>query len=231
MRNSENKSQNKLPLYFSIGVVVILIALYFFVPDVQEFFKEAWEVLTSDDEKRIKEWVEGFGWLGPIVLIFAMIAQLFLLVIPSVLLMIVTILAYGPIWGSLIILVAIFSASTVGFIIGKYLGETFVLQLLGKETEEKIESFIEKYGFWAVVVTRLNPFLSNDAISFVAGMLTMKYWKFIGATLIGIAPLTAFIAYLGKSTDSLKTGLLWGSVVSLILFGGYIYWDKKINKD
>ncbi len=49
---------------------------------------------------------------------------------------------------------------------------------------------MDDYGFWAIIVTRINPFLSNDAISFVGGLLRMGYWKFIGAiyveTLIGL---------------------------------------------
>ena len=80
-------------------------------------------------------------------------------------------------------------------------------------------------------MTRVNPFLSNDAISFVGGILKMTYWKFIGATLVGIAPLTIFIAILGRSTDQLKSGLLWGSLVSLVLFGAYVFWDKNKRKN
>ena len=88
-------------------------------------------------------------------------------------------------------------------------------------------SFLNNYGFWAVMITRINPFLSNDAISFIAGLLRMNYIKFITATLIGIAPLTLLIALTGRNIDSLKSGLLWGSLVSLVLFGLYIWWDKK----
>ena len=87
--------------------------------------------------------------------------------------------------------------------------------------------FLEDYGFWAVMITRINPFLSNDAISFVAGLLRMNYFKFITATLIGITPLTVLIAWTGRDIDSLKTSLLWGSLVSLALFGLYIWWDKN----
>lgn len=59
----------------------------------------------------------------------------------------------------------------------------------------------------------------------------MNYWRFISATLTGIAPLTIFIAFLGRTTDGLKTGLIWGSTVSLILFIAYVYWDKKSRKN
>lgn len=215
------------PLYLSIVLIGGLIAAYFYVPQVESFFDEAWSVLTSDDEKRMEQWVNGFGWMGPVVLILAMIAQMFLLVVPTILLMVVSILAYGPIWGSLIVFASVFAASSVGYFIGSYFGDTVVTQIIGRKSEQKVKDFLDDYGFWAVIVTRLNPFLSNDAISFVGGLLRMGYWKFIGATLVGIAPLTVFIAIMGKSTDSLKTGLLWGSLVSLLVFGLYVWWDKR----
>jgi len=222
-----SKSKGRLPLYVSIALVATLVICYFTIPSVEHFFTEAWNVLTSNDEKRIEEWVSGFGWLGPVVLVLAMVAQMFLIVIPSVALMVVSVLAYGPIWGSLIILLSVFTASSVGYAIGNYFGDFIVEKILGEKTEQKIESFIDDYGFWAVVVTRINPFLSNDAISFVAGILNMGYWRFIGATMLGITPLTIFIAIVGQNTESLKSGLLWGSLVCLVIFGAYIYWDKK----
>lgn len=228
--NTSNPSKTNWPAYLSISLLIGSIASYFLISDVQLFIDQAWEVLTSNDEQRTQAWIQNFGWFGPIILILAMVVQMFLIIIPTILLMVVSILAYGPIWGSLIILIAVFAASSVGYIIGNYFGHSLVLKLLGQKTERKIESFIEDYGFWAVIVTRLNPFLSNDAISFVAGMLKMGYWKFIGATLIGILPLTILIAILGENTERLKSGLLWGSLVCLVLFGIYLFWDKRRKK-
>lgn len=228
MQNKETKtSKSKLPLYISIGILAALVVSYFIVPSVQSFLDEAWSVLLSDDEERIKNWVSGFGWLGPFVLVLAMVAQLFLLVVPSVLLMVVSVLAYGPIWGSVIIIASVFAASSVGYFIGSYFGDAFVKKIIGKKSEKKVASFLDDYGFWAVIVTRLNPFLSNDAISFVGGVLHMGYWRFMGATLIGILPLTIFIAVFGKSIDDLKMGLLWGSLASLLFFVLYVWWDKR----
>jgi len=82
-----------------------------------------------------------------------------------------------------------------------------------------------------VAITRLNPFLSNDAISFVAGILKMNYWKFIGATALGITPLIVLLAFAGRDLDSLKSTLLYGSVVSLVIFGIYLWWDKKKTRN
>tara|TARA_A100001015_G_C14823256_1_gene645634 strand:+ start:263 stop:727 length:465 start_codon:yes stop_codon:yes gene_type:complete len=145
----ENASvkKSKAPLIFSLSVIVVLVGGYFFVPSLNEFFNEAWKVLTSNDKQKIEAWVSDFGWIGPLVLIIAMIAQMFLLVIPSIALMIVSILAYGPVGGSLIVFVAIFCASSVGYFIGRYFGPVIVQKLLGPKTENKISDFLDDYGF------------------------------------------------------------------------------------
>ena len=223
----ETVKKSKAPLWFSLGIIGALALVYFLVPGVKQGLAEAWEVLMSDDQTRIQAWVNQFGWFGPLIIILAMIAQMFLLVIPSPLLMVVSVLAFGPIWGSVIILSAVFCASSVGYFIGAYLGPPVVGKILGPKGQQKVEDFIDDYGFWAIIVTRLAPFLSNDAISFVAGMLRMGYWRFIGATLLGITPLTIFIAWLGEDHERLKTGLIWASAVSIVGFGAYVWWDKK----
>ena len=229
-KETTSVKKSKAPLYISLLIIATLLLSYFFIPSVQDFLNNSWNVLTSNDQDRIKAWVGNFGWIGPIVLILTMVLQMFLLVIPSILLMVVSILAYGSIWGSLIIFASIFTASSVGYFIGRYLGPVIVEKLIGRKSEKKISGFLENYGFWAIFITRINPILSNDAISFVAGILKMNYWRFISATLTGIAPLTIFIAVLGRTTEELKTGLIWGSVISLILFIAYVYWDKKRDK-
>jgi uncharacterized membrane protein YdjX (TVP38/TMEM64 family) len=150
-----------------------------------------------------------------------------LVVIPSLALMVVSVLAYGPFWGTVISLAAIMSASTVGYMVGRRLGLVTVDKLIGSKTEKKIEMYVDRYGFWAVVIARISPFLSNDAISFVGGLMRMGYWKFIMATDLGILPLIIFIAFLGQNIDRLKNGLIWLSIISLIIFVAYVIHDYR----
>lgn len=164
------------------------------------------------------------------MIILVMVSQMFLLIIPSLLLMVVSVLAYGPIWGSVLSFISVLTASTVGYFIGEYLGATFITRLLGKKSLSKVSSFVSDYGFWAVVITRVNPFLSNDAISLVGGIVKMNYWKFILATLAGISPLIIILGISGSSTETLKKGLLWVSIVSILVFGIYFWLDKRNKK-
>lgn len=230
MPKEDQKKQSKWLLILSLTFIGTLVLLYFLNTDVNRFFDESWDVLSSGNERRIATWVSQFRWWGPLVIVLVMIAQMFLFVIPSVVVMVVSIIAYGPLYGTIIILTAIVCASSLGYLIGKLLGTSLIEGIIGGKSKGKIEYFLEKYGFWAVIITRISPFLSNDAISFVAGILRMGYWRFIGATLIGILPLTILIAYLGESNERLKIGLLWVSIISLIGFVGYVWWDKRRNK-
>ena len=221
------RKKSRLPLILSTILFALVIGTYFLIPEVKNFITEAFQTLTSEDEERISLWVEQLGIWGPAFIIIAMSLQMFLLIIPSPLLIVISVLAYGPVLGSILSIIAVAVASTLGFLIGKYLGEAFISKLIGKKKEAKMKEMVDRYGTWAVFITRITPVLSNDAISFASGILRMKYLKFLGATLAGITPLTLLIAYFGETNERLKWGLFWVSLISLILLFAYIIYDRK----
>lgn len=224
--NPERIAQSKWPVWFSLGLIVVILAAYLLIPPFRDWAHKAIDILSTGDQQRISQWVEQYGLLGPVVIILGMVLQMFLLVIPSIALMVVAVLAYGGFWGTIISLLAILLASTVGYAIGLKLSEVTVYQLVGQDTAEKVQYYVEEYGIWAVVITRLTPVLSNDAISFVGGLLRMGYWRFIVATLIGTFPLTLLIAWLGRDTQRLETGLWWLTGLSVAAFIAYLVYRK-----
>lgn len=223
-----NQKTSKLPLIVSIAVVVLLVGSYFIFPGFQSFTNEAYEVLTSDDEAQTKEWVSQFGLWGPVVIIIAMILQMFLFIIPNVLLMMIAILSYGPVWGSVIAWVGIFAASTVGYFIGRRLSIITVSRFVSISAQEKIGRFVKDYGMGAVFVFRLSSF-SNDSLSLIAGVLKMSYRKFILASVTGIIPLIVLLAVFGRNGRIEKALLLIGAI-SLAFLVAYIFFDKRRKK-
>ncbi len=213
--------------YILSGIIILgMVSGYFLFPGFQGFVDDAYAILISGDDERLTAYVESFGAWGPVFIVLAMCVQMFLIVVPSWLLMIVAALAYGPVWGALLSVAAVFTASTFGYFVGSTLNEVTIDRMVGEEEKKKMKHYIGRYGFGAVILFRLAPFLSNDAISFVGGMLRMGYWKFIGATLAGIIPLAALIGYFGQDTDTLKTGLVWVGGLSLVLYAGYIVYEQ-----
>jgi len=223
--NDNRERPSKLPLVIALSIIIILAACYFLFPGFKNGVNEIVNVLVSNDEKKIESWVQKFGVAGPLVLILVMLVQMFLFVVPNILVMIISILIYGPVWGSLISLAGVFCSSSLGYALGRYLGPVTVNKLIKPKTQVKISDFIERYGVGAIAITRLAS-LSNDSLSIVAGLLKMSYRKYILATLAGITPLIVLLALYGKN-GRIERALLWIAGISMALLIVYIIIDKK----
>jgi uncharacterized membrane protein YdjX (TVP38/TMEM64 family) len=111
----KNKFIDKLPLFVSITIILMLVCSYFLMPGVKEWVDEAYSVLTSDDEVRINTYVKQYGLGGPVAIIIGMTLQMFLFFIPNILLMMIAIISYVPFWGSLISLIGVFVSYSLGY--------------------------------------------------------------------------------------------------------------------
>lgn len=217
-----------LPLIISGSLLAILVAAYFVFPSFQAFIREAFDVLTSNDQARIQAWVSRFRLFGPLVLILVMVVQMFLFVVPNIFVMMIAIISYGHFWGAVISFLGVFASSSVGYGIGHFLGPYTVNKLISRKTQQKISVFIRDYGVAAIAITRISSF-SNDSLSIVAGLLKMSYKRYILATLAGITPLIVLLALYGKNGRILRA-LIWIAAVSLVLLITYIIIDKRKKK-
>lgn len=221
----------KLPFTISFLVLFIFFACYFFIPSFNSSIREAFNVLISGDKDLIRDWVSQFGIWGPLVIILAMVASMFLFVVPNLLLLVISSVSYGPLWGSVISVVAVFISSTVAYLIGYWVGPALLRRILNEKTRTKLTSLVKDYGIGAIILFRLSPILSNEAISFIPAFLRMNYTKFIVATLIGSAPVIAILAFTtGDGNGNLKTVLIWLSVISLIAYIIYLTIDIRKKK-
>jgi uncharacterized membrane protein YdjX (TVP38/TMEM64 family) len=219
---------SKLPLIISLVLAAVLVGSYFIFPSFKANVDEAFQVLTSGDENRIKDWVSQFGIWGPIVIIVSLVMQMFMFIVPNILLIMISILSYGPLWGALLAWFGIFLASTVGYMIGNKLSPVVVQRLVSAKTQRNLKEFIGTYGMKAIIVLRLSTF-SNDGLSLVAGLLNMEYKRFITATLIGITPVIIVLAIFGKN-GRLEKGIVWVGVTLVVGLVIYIVIDMRRKK-
>ena len=226
--NGKDRKTSKLPLILSALVILTLVGSYFVFPSFQAGVDEAFEVLTSEDKARIEEWVSHFGIWGPLVIIVAFVLQMFLFIIPNILLIIICILSYGPVWGGLLAWFGIVLASTVGYFIGNKLSRVTVQKLVSAKTEKKLQDFIKTYGMKAIIALRLSSF-SNDGLSLVAGLLNMSYRRFIIATIIGITPLISAFAIFGGN-GNIQKFLPWVGGFMVVCLITYIIVDKRKSR-
>ena len=208
----------------------MLVLLYFFDNSFKEFADRTVDVIFSGNTERTRDYFQQFGFWGPLAIIIFIILQMFLLFFPSWLPIIVAVLAYGFWWGVTISLTGVFIASTIGYYVGRNIKGAIFNRIFGKEKMEKMEFWIDKYAFGTVVLFRISPLLSNDAISFIAGMLNMKYKKFMGATMAGMVPLSIAIGLFSRDISTLEEGMYWVGGAGIVAYGIYIYLDYNKRK-
>lgn len=218
------------PQFLSVVTFLLLPLLYFFSPGFKALIHQLYTLLSELDKEAFIELVKSYGFWGPVVILLASCLQLILLPLPSFVILLISVMVYGPWWGTLLALIAIFMVSSLGFFLGQTLNYKWIVKLIGRESEEKLGFAIDQYGYWVVFIFRLNPFLSNDAISLIAGILHLSYWNFIGASLAGILPLILMIAWYEEEAESMQDLLLWPSLAMLAFLIIYVFFRKKSKK-
>ncbi len=187
------------------------------------------------------ELVGKYGFFG---LFFAMILQSIISPLPSEIVMAVgaagLVEKYGYFWGSTLAFFSILLGAMVGALIAFWIGwkgEELITKKVEPQLLLAIEHYLEKHGFVTIVLARLIPFLSFDAISYAAGFFKIPRKSFLLATLIGLIPRTLFYVLLGSgfiklAEKSLNLALLVAFVIAVILLAlayAFQLWIRKKN--
>jgi uncharacterized membrane protein YdjX (TVP38/TMEM64 family) len=138
-------------------LIVAAVYSYLYIEDFSSSVHNAHDILVSGDEKRIESWTKHFGIWGPIVLLVGFIIQMILFILPSWLLIIVCILAYGPVFGVMISITGVFISASLAFMIGRTLNEHTLKKIIGEKTERKMSFYLERYGYKLLILLRLSP--------------------------------------------------------------------------
>lgn len=210
-----------------LGVVAVAVVLLAAWPEARSLAREVWTFVRSGDREGFARWIRSLGAGGVLLVLATMLVQAVLAFLPSVLVMVAAVLAYGPWWGGLLSWVGLVLAAQLAYAIGRGLGPVTVRRLVGGKTLRAMEDAVERYGPWAVVVARVSPILSTDAVSYAAGLLRLGWVPFTLATAGGSLPLVALIGWLGGGIDTLRNGLIVITVVSVAALGAYVWWDRR----
>ena len=193
----------------------MLLVLYLVSDAFRGEVNRAVGVLGSGDTGALRDYILSYGAWAPVVSAALMVLQALAAFLPSFLLGLANGLAFGGFWGGMLSLVSAALAAAISFGIARAVGRTPVEALVGRESLGAADRWFERHGAYAVLVARLIPFVSFDAISYAAGLTRMGFWRFLGATTIGMAPATFVYSYLGERAPQ-YTGLL------LVFFGLFV---------
>ena len=154
-------------------------------------------VLTSGDASALRDYILSYGAWAPVVSTALMVLQALAAFVPSFLLGFANGLAFGPLWGGLLSIASAALAAAISFGIARAVGRTAAEALVGRRSLGAADRWFARYGAYAVLVARLIPVISFDAVSYAAGLTRMKFWRFLLATTAGMTPASFVYAYIG----------------------------------
>jgi len=142
--------------------------------------------------------IESFEVGGLSLLFGMMIIQAIAIPIPSELVLIAGGLAFDFPFGWLVGALGSIVAAMIGFYIAQKGGRGLAIKLVGERGINFADNWFNRWGSWAILLGRFAPFIPFDAISYSAGLTSMKLKKFMIPTIIGTLPRTLFYTSLGN---------------------------------
>lgn len=199
------------------GIALLLLSLGL-IPEVRLFLRHAYSALTSSDPEVTRAFVAGLGWAGPLALVTGFILQAVIPVIPALIMIAVTARAYGPVEGFFIVYIGTMLGAVAGYWLGRTVGNSLVRLLIGETARRKTYEFAEKNGVQGILMVRLMPILSADAMNLVAGAARMPFRPFMLASAAGALPVTALVVWLSGNNHRMMWGLGLVSVLVGLVF-------------
>ena len=152
-----------------------------------------------------------------------------LCLIPGSLLVIAGGMLFGPLTGSLLSFAAATVASSLSFLIARWLGRDLLQRYVGHTTVfQAIERGIARSGCDFLILTRLVPLFPYNIQNYAYGLTAIRFWPF---TLISaVTTLPGLVIYSVMASELAREGVTLAFALKLSLAGGLLFALVQIGK-
>ncbi|MFO7594347.1 MAG: VTT domain-containing protein [Pseudomonadota bacterium] len=157
---------------------------------------------------------------SPLIVVAAIVIA-GLLVVPLTLLIVITVLTFGPVEGALYSHIGATLSALLSFAIGQTMGRQAVRQLAGSRLN-RLSKRLGERGIFTVILLRIVPIAPFTVVNLVAGASHIRFRDFFIGTVIGLLP---GILALGAFVDGLLRTLQqpgWRTVIWLLAIIGIV---------
>ena len=221
---NNTKSIRKYSRLLILLAAAVLTIVYFAVPGIHSAVTEAVAVLGSANLDKVAAYIRSFGGWAMAFSFVLMVFSSLIAPLPAFMITLSNAAIFGWWQGALLSWSSAMVGSALCFGISRALGRDVVEKFAGHGTLASVEGYFEKYGTKTILICRLLPFVSFDAVSYFAGLTPIKVLPFFIATGIGQTPATIVYSYVGGmltgGAKALMIGLL--CLFSLVILAGII---------
>lgn len=167
----------KIKLIALILIIAILaIATVYMIPIMRK-------INTSEGQIAFKEKIQNSGVVGILILFGLELAQVILAILPGEPIEILAGICYGPIWGTIFLMVSVFIVTCLIYFLVKKFGRDFIYEFFPKEKVDKLENSKllkdEKKIELVMIILFLIPGTPKDLLVYIGALLPMKSSRFI----------------------------------------------------
>jgi len=136
---------------------------------------------------------------------------------------------FGPVWGTILTVTGATLNASVTFLVARTLGRDFV-DRISKGKFDKVNQMLRENSFKSLLIIRTSPIGPPfDLVSYASGVLSVSFWNYFFATLIGIIPATAVYSYFGGSISRGGWAILVGFFL-VVLIAVIVPWFLKTRR-
>lgn len=229
-------SKKRIAQIATLGVIVLLLLLYFVNPAFKNTMNTIFATLASADVDKVIEYIRSFGAWAVLVSFLLMILQAIIAPLPAFLITFANAAIFGWWQGAILSWTSAMVGAIICFYISRILGRDVVVKLTSNRALNEVDKFFDRYGKNTILICRLLPFVSFDLVSYAAGLTGMSFLGFIVATGIGQLPATIVYSYVGGmltgGTQLFVTALLIiFALFALIVLIKSVYNDRQKKKE
>ena len=230
----EKKSGGQLKWYV-LGALILLCLLYFAVPSVNAYVNRAAAVLGSANVDAVVDYIRSYGPYAMGISFALMVFSSVVAPLPAFLITFSNAAIFGWWQGAILSWSSAMAGAALCFFIARALGRDTVEKFAGRGALAGVEDYFAKYGSRTILICRLLPFVSFDAVSYFAGLTPVTFLSFFIATGVGQLPATVVYSYVGGMlTGGVKyfvTALLCIFALSiLVMIIKNIYTERQARK-
>lgn len=206
--------------------ILLILTLIIFIYLVQHY-----NLIQYLNPEMLKSQIEQFGIWGPLVFIGIYILGTILFV-PGTPLTLAGGVLFGPLLGTLYVLIGATIGATAAFEVSRHVGRDYLESKL-KNNFKALDSWQQKFcdnSFMAVVFLRLIPLFPFNGLNYALGLMKVKTSTYFWASLVGMLPGTFVYVYLGDSLASLDPKKIAIAILLMALLSIGVYLAKKESK-
>lgn len=228
-KSPRGRKFDRATLFKFAGLVAFIVLMAIIVVVAWPYIAD---VFSEGGVDRLVERVQNAGAAGVLIVLGMQFLQVVVAFIPGEVVQIAAGLMYGPLLGTLVILVGCVISSSVVYKLVHVLGAPFVQGMVSTEHLEKFRAF-EASGKLDIIVfvLFLIPGMPKDVFTYIVPLTDMPYKKFIVLTTVGRIPgvVASTYAASGFASGEMVGPIVVVAIAAVLALVAVVFRDKIMD--